>query len=168
MRRKANTMAASFNGQTPTLKYLFRAYFEDGHIIDQSFDDKSGLDSQKSAFYDVLEYEKKNPLKVFCLFNYEPGSKSFQDCYKVDLRTGLFSMNLGGAYKEFNIADQNFVPTEPLRLIYFRENRIEQNVKKESGKPDEVIEQRMYINRYFIGWQTTVDGKNVQRTIAIT
>lgn len=152
-------MASIFNGKSLKLKYLFTAYFEDGTLIDQG-DDKSLLDEKRSRFFDVLEYEKTSKLVRFSLISAEVGEGILTDEYSVDLTTGVFSVN--GV--EFEACDQNFIPTEPLRIVYFRETRVEKNVMTTTGK---VISERFYVNKYYIGWQTTYNGTNYQRTIAI-
>ncbi|HYD35550.1 MAG TPA: hypothetical protein VD999_05760 [Vitreimonas sp.] len=152
-------MATQFGDKKLKLKYLFTAFFEDGHVISQTPEDVSTIDPEKrSAFFDVLEYEKKSKLMAFNLLN--PVLKEY---IEVNLNTGEFDVH--GI--KINIADQNFEPTEPLRLVYFRETRIESDVKMIAGQKDDLLAQRFYVNNYFIGWQTTVDGKNVQRTIAL-
>lgn len=153
-------MASIFNGQSTTLKYLFTAFFEDGHTIEQTPEDVSTIEPEKrSAFFDVLAYEQKSPLIEFALYNLEE-----RKAISVDLKTGLFTSVLGDQRIEFNIADQLFEKEAPFRLIYFRENRVEQLVGNNTG---EIKNQRFYINRYFIGWQTTWNNENYQRTIAI-
>ena len=147
-------MASSYNGKTLTLNYRFVAIFADGHQIIQSPEDESKLDPEKrSAFYDVLEYEKNFPLVRFVLNEEGYGVLGRERTQVfVDLTTGLFTVN--GV--EINIADQNFIPTEPLRLIYFRETHVQQTMNQQTGVRGG---DTFYINRYFIGWQTTVNNQ---------
>lgn len=152
-------MPATLGGTTPKLKYLFTATFQDGTVIEQG-DDKSLIDPEgkKSRFFDVLEYEKKSPLIKFSLKHTILGLAANE--VSVDLVTGKFSMN----GSEFDVADQNFIATEPLRIVYFRETQKQQDVHV---KTHTIVEERHFINRYFIGWQTTWLGKNYQCVIGI-
>lgn len=157
-------MTSNFNEQKLKLKYLFTAIFEDGTVIKQTQDDVSVIDPKKrSAFYDVLEYEKKSKLVQFEIDNAHLAYYDTFEDVRIDLKTGLFLVN----NLQIDITDQLFYPTEPLKLIYFRETRIETDVIKESGKADEIKSQRFYINRYFVGWETMYNGKKYQRTIAL-
>lgn len=133
------------------LKYLFTAEYEDGSTYVQPEDDISRLhkgteDFTPSSFRDV----KQDELVAFSL-------SDGKDTYKVDLRTGDFSVN----GKEISLHEQNFDPyCNDLKLIYFREVRKEFN----SGTG----EVAHYINKYFMGWQCTdKDGKNHQLTIGV-
>ncbi len=152
-------MASTYNGKSLKLKYLFTAFFEDGTVIEQTSQDKSIVEPLKSAFYDVLEYEKKSPLKSFLLTHYD----NVENYVLVNLKDGTFNVN----GQPIEIADQNFLPETPFKLIYFRETRIEIDLSKQVGKEDEAKEERFYINRFFIGWQSTWKNQNYQRTIAV-
>ncbi len=86
----------------------------------------------------------------------------------VDLRNGAFLIN-GTA---INIHNQYFEPEKyPLELVYFRETRVEQEkkgtVQEDGSVLEEIIGMRHYVNRYFIGWRTEVNGKNKQVTLAV-
>lgn len=153
-------MPAMLGGTAPKLKYLFTATFQDGTVIQQDEQDKSPNDPEgkKSQFWDVLEYEKHSPLIKFSLKKKILGLAANEA--SVDLLTGKFSIN----GTEFDVADQNFVITQPLRIVYFRETQKQQDVHV---KTHTVIEERHFINRYFIGWQTTWLGKNYQCAIGI-
>lgn len=135
------------------LKYLFRAEFSDGSIYDQTQEDQSLTEPLRSAFYDVLQREED--LIKFTLVG--EGHE-----YSVDLRDGHFEVD--GV--SIDIAEQNFVPLEPLRVVFFREVR--QEFEHGGFLNPDVKPIRRYVNRYFIGWQTTIKGKNHQRTIAVT
>lgn len=148
-------MASTHNGQTLSLEYLFTAYFEDGHVIEQDLDDISTIEpGKRSSFFDVLAYETTSPIKVFIL-------RSDKQQFAVDLQTGHFYVSAN----KIDIADQNFIPDpkHPFKLIYFRETRKETDVNMNN----DIVKERFYINRYFIGWETKWKGKNYQRTIAI-
>lgn len=146
------------------LRWLFTAYFEDGHIIRQDMDDtsKTRTDGSGSAFTDVLAYE--SPLIAF-----ELGRVDDNQIVTVDLRSGAFIVN-GTPLVAHN---QYFEPLKyKLELVYFRETRIDQNTKQtvqEDGsiKEEKLGSPRHYVNRYFIGWKTEVNGKEKQTTIAV-
>jgi hypothetical protein len=136
------------------LKWLFRAIFSDGTILNQPEDDRSqnhveGAEHNPSAFSDVLAREDE--LVAFSLYNPDT-----DETIAVDLRNGLFTVN--GV--TIAIHDQYFVPEEhKLRLIYFRESRIDFQGDV----------QNRYVNRYFIGWQCTdSSGRNKQTTLAVS
>lgn len=153
-------MAASLNGQKPKLKYLFVATFLDGRVIKQNLEDKSSVVETKSMFYDVLSYEEVSPLISFEM--QEQGVFGIiANRFSVDLVTGKFKVN----DLEFDIADQDFIPQTALKIVFFRETFMEQDV---SQKTHQVVGQRLYVGRYFIGWQTTWRNENYQRTIAIS
>lgn len=136
-------------------KWLFIAEFEDGTVIKQDQEDKSKTKKKGSIFTDVLAYEKTSKLVFFTLEQVETHEMAY-----VDLGTGAFSIN----GTPFNAHEQNFDATSAdLRLIYFRETRVERVVNAKN----EQVDGRHYINRYFIGWQTTVHNKNHQATIAV-
>ena len=154
-------MASVHDGKKLSLKYLFRAKFADGVIIKQTPEDQSKDKENpfKSAFYDVLEHEKVSPVVSFELR--EAGVPSLVgDRIEVDLKTGVFKIN----FVEVNIADQNFEPQAPLKLIYFRETRLDTFVGNNTG---ETKGSDFYINRFFIGWETTYLNKKYQRTLAV-
>lgn len=147
-----------------SLRWLFRAEFADGHVIEQDPDDTchSRTDGTGSAFTDVLAYGK--PV-IFGLYNVENPSESAI----VDLITGNFSVN-GTALA---IHNQMFEPQNySLELVYFRESRANMTVVatvQEDGsiKQEKVGNTQQFVNRYFIGWQTTIHGKTKQSTIAV-
>lgn len=132
------------------LDYLFTAEYEDGSIFVQPLDNKSknhddNAEHNPSAYSDI----DQDKLVRFTL-------TGKGHVYSVDLKTGFFTID----DVQFTAADQNFVPCNPLRLIYFREIRKTFNVEM-----DEIDH---YVNRYFIGWQTNdEEGKNIQHTIGV-
>lgn len=137
------------------LSWLFVADFEDGTSIVQDQDDKSltRTDGTGSTFTDVLAHKSK--LISFCLINKDTDSE-----VTVDLTSGIFVVN----GTPIALHDQFFEPDKhDLRLIYFRETKAEQNI----GGDGSVLSTAHYVNRYFIGWQTTVKGKNVKATLAV-
>lgn len=162
-------MSASYNGKKAFLKYLFTATFADGHVIKQTQEDASelvppipdenGILQGKNRMYDVTEYEKTSPLVTFTL--QEAGLMGIvANKVELDLTTGDFTIN----GLRIGIAEQLFMTKEPLKIIYFKEGQIQTVISQKTG---ETIEERHFINRFFLGWQTTVNGKNVQETICV-
>jgi len=94
---------------TPQLNYLFVAEFDDGTFIEQTPEDQSHTRDGKSALYDV---QSKTGLIRFSLVSVNDNPNVFT----VDLRDGLFELN--GV--PFGVHEQYFIPTSPLRLIYWR------------------------------------------------
>lgn len=146
-------------------RWLFTAEFADGTTIEQDQEDKSKTrtDGTGSTFSDVLARE--NDLVAFHLYHV-----SGKEAASVDLRTGAFVIN----GTPFHAHEQYFEPTQnKLRLVYFRETRINNDVLSTvlvDGSIDrqDGLNPRHFVNRYFIGWQTTTKaGKNVQHTIAV-
>lgn len=135
------------------LKYLFSCLMKDGTIIDQTQEDVSPTNSEKSAFYDVNQ--RLDDVVQFILVSQE----SDPICYGVNLQTGEFLVN-GHA---FTAQDTSLteLPTDPqYRLIYFRRVKLHFNAA--------TLEQTGKSIVYYIGWQTTdADGKNRQQTIAV-
>lgn len=147
------------------LKWLFVAFFADGSSIIQDQEDKclTRTDGTGSTFTDVLAKESQ-------LSHFELQHVDGKQAITVDLRTGTFIVN----GTPLQVHDQNFdAIAHELRLVYFRESRVDQQQKATvqtdmSIKYEDVGKPRHYVNRYFIGWQTTtVHGKNIQHTIAV-
>lgn len=146
-------------------RWLFTAEFEDGTTIVQDQEDKSTTrtDGTGSTFTDVLAREDE--LVAFHLYHVNG-----KEAASVDLRTGAFVIN----GTPFHAHEQFFEPTQnKLRLVYFRETRINNDVlstvlEDMTVDVQDGLNPRHFINRYFIGWQTTTKaGKNVQQTIAV-
>lgn len=172
----------------PHLEWLFIAYFRDGSVIQQTQDDKPKEQPEGSAFTDVLARARATDLVAFEL-RHEDGVK----VATVDLQTGNFVV--GGI--PFCAHNQHFDPDardlvfdeagEPvldedgqqltkrrynLELIFFREVKHDQQMLATvqddmSIKEEPIGEPNHYVNRYFIGWQTEVQGKMKQVTIAV-
>lgn len=135
---------------TPQLDWLFTAYFSEGNWLDQTQEDIS-QNGEGSAFTDVMA--RKDELVAFELINDDQS-------VHLNLKTGVFTVN----GTPLVIHDQHFDPSKhKLRLIYFRETRAERDLNDK----EEVVGQRHFVNRYFIGWQTTANGKNKQYTLAV-
>lgn len=143
------------------LKWLFVATFADGTTIAQTQEDKSLTEEGKSAITDVW---KRDDLVNFALHHVDG-----QQTVLVDLKVGYFVVN-GVPVVAHN---QYFEPERyPLELVYFREVRAHQDViatVQDDGSVDvgDPHNQVSYINRYFLGWKTTVNGKDKQVTIAV-
>lgn len=143
----------------PELFYLFEADFNDGTTYIQGTDDESIDTPGKNAFYDILQREDE----VIRFHMVGQGHR-----YTVDLRDGHFEVD--GV--PFEIHDQMLAPLN-LRLVYWKEMRAEQDIKatvnKDMGIDEEVMAERNYINRFFIGWKCYDRKKKpVQYTIAIS
>lgn len=142
------------------LRWLFAAHFKDGSELVQTQEDKSTTKESGSAFTDVLA--RAEELVAFSLFNGETE-------VLVDLITGNFVVN--GV--PVSIHNQYFNPEKyKLELVYFRETRVERvsqsTIQEDSTVTEEQIgDVRHYVNRYFIGWKTRVNGKDKQVTLAV-
>lgn len=148
------------------LQWLFIAFFKDGSTINQTPLDRSyrhdeNKEANPSAFTDVLEREED--LVAFELHHID-GDK----IASVYLDTGLFAVN--GV--PLQLHEQNFEPeNHALKLVYFRENRIDRVINGVVNEDMSVSQEdagiRHYVNRYFIGWTTEVNGKEKQVTLAV-
>ncbi len=132
--------------QQEPLKYLFTCHLTDGTVINQAPDNKPTLSATGSAFTDVAN--RIDEVEFFQISGEE-------EQYAVDLTNGLFYIN----GKEVCVSDPSTIIPEDVkrRLIYFRRNRIHFSGDGQEKDPIE----------YFIGWQATVNGKNIQQTISI-
>jgi len=149
------------------LDWLFVAFFANGYTIQQTHDDKclTRDDGTGSAFTDVRERNERDHDLVAFELRHIDGDKAVM----VDLKTGAFMAN--GI--PMHLHNQNFDPTKyDLKLIYFRETRVDQNVKATilddmSVSQKQIGDLHHYVNRYFIGWETEVNGKKKQQTLAV-
>lgn len=135
-------------------QWLFKAEFADGHVIEQDLDDTchSRDDGTGSAFSDVLAYGRPVAFSLHHVDGIQMAG--------VDLKTGNFVVN----NTPICIHNQNFEPQKyELELVYFRETRAEATMNPDQ----EIVGTRHFVNRYFIGWQTQVNGKNKQVTLAV-
>jgi hypothetical protein len=132
------------------LGYLFECHFSDGTMLQQTAEDVSQIASSeehKSAFYDVMQ--RIDDVIVF-------GIVDPNHTYSVDLRDGHFEID-GLA---FTIHDKEDLPPDAkYRLVYFRRRTEAVTLGYVQAQTSSVA--------YHIGWQTTVDGKNYQKTIAV-
>jgi hypothetical protein len=140
------------------LKYLFECLFEDGTTIIQTPEDVSVIDPARSSFYDVAQ--RLDQVRAFALYSHE-GREVF-----VDLETGEFRVN--GVVFRVDTGDELTERMRdgetvcecrrtPRRLIYARRHTHAMTTGQEASHS--VV--------YRVGWQATVDGKNVQQVIEI-
>jgi hypothetical protein len=134
------------------LKFLFEAHFSDGSQIQQTPEDISATDPTKSAFYDVAQ--RLDDVVYFGIFN--PSRPT--ETYVVDLKNGHFEI-CGVPITAHQQSAENFPPDTKFRLVYFRKVTRHFN-------PADMLETGVEM-AFHIGWQCTVDGKNVQQTIAV-
>jgi hypothetical protein len=125
------------------LKYLFTAEYDDKTIFQQTQDDISKINPEKSAFYDI----DHSRLKYFELKDVT------QDYYAgVDLTDGSFWIN------GITFSLHEDLPIKDLRLIYFRRNKLHFNIGYE------LMDKQ---TTYLLGWQCTIDNKNYKRYIEL-
>lgn len=129
------------------LTHLFECHFADESVLIQSPDDISTIDPTRSAFYDVQQ--RLDEVIVF-------GVCSADHTFVVDLRDGHFEID--GV--PFDVHGDDDLPEgdHKYRLVYFRRNW--QTVNVGTGE-------QFHEMHYFVGWQTTINGKNYQRTISV-
>jgi hypothetical protein len=131
------------------LKYLFEATFNDGSTITQTEADVSPNDPRKSAFFDVL-----NRLDDVVLFRILSSTATAS----VDLATGVFDVN--GVTLQAQDPTRQIPADAKRRLIYFR--NVRQNLHITNDGKTQSTEMSFHI-----GFQATVNGENVQQTIAL-
>lgn len=128
------------------LKYLFTAIYNDGTEYNQTPEDISVQNPTKSCFFDV----DQERLVRFIL-------RCEGKIISVDLSNGEFWINgisLSGIKFNKDDAEYSFenLSSSKLRLIYFRRRT--------------VLSNSPYVDTsYLIGWQTTIDGRNVKRIL---
>jgi hypothetical protein len=136
-------MATQFNDQAFKLKYYFKCEYKDGSIFEQNEEDVSLTDPKRSAFFDIRQ---KDVARFWLEGN---GHK-----YLVDLTTGLFEIDGNLIH-----VGEDLPAIDPVRrLIFFRRHAHQFNLDHEEVG---------HFVRYFIGWQTTINGKNYKQTIAV-
>jgi hypothetical protein len=114
----------------PVLRYLFRAEFADGYVIEQTSEDISALPEGGSAFRDVERYE--SPLKTFSLIGQG-------NTWMLDLHDRVFYLN-GNA---FAISNPEQWLTD-LKIVYKRRRK-----EAKTG----IIEQPSQILFYMMGYE---------------
>lgn len=135
----------------PQFRWLFIADFSDGSELKQTPED---VLPDSNQFKGVVE--RLDDLKAFSLAHVDR-----TQLVTVDLVTGNFIVN----GTPVCIHNQRFDPSRyKLELVYFRE-KVESQTR--SVRSSEVLEEQSFVSRYFIGWKTTVNGKDKQVTLAV-
>jgi hypothetical protein len=154
------------------LTYLFRAHFTDGSVFDQTQDDTARLSHPRkgtgSSFTDLLwllehggRHRKGKTLAAFELRK----PKARKPFAAVHLDTGRFEVN--GIDFSVSEDDLETASSTERRLIYYRlvtrhRSADFDNTGAQFSEWRERVE-----TRFVIGWQATLDGRNVQRTIGL-
>lgn len=134
------------------LKYTFTATFKDGSSYMQNSEDGARIGSSGSSFTDLLELEKRG--QVIERFKLDGEGHT----YSVDLGTGEFQFD-GNTLWVTDETERLPVDAE-LRLVYFRRNTIRRII----GGGQTRVEQA---RRYYLGWQTTVEGRNIKALLGV-
>lgn len=132
-------------------KYLFEATYKDGIVYSQGADDTSLFVTGKNAFYDIL-YEPHKPIEELVEFSLKGDGHT----YSVNLRDGHFEID-GVAIQVGDDMPLDHDKCE-FRLIYFKRHTHHMNLN---------FVEKEHLIKYFIGWQTTIQGKNYQQTISV-
>ena len=128
-------------GNPMPLKYLFKVEYLDGTIYEQNPEDISISDTKRSCFYDVKQEEVK---KFYLIGN--------GNTFCIDLTDGHFEVNkVHFKFHEEELKD--------FRLIFWRRHTHTLNAMNMNQLTHEVV--------YRFGWQTTLDGENIQRVMEI-
>jgi hypothetical protein len=133
-----------------SLSYLFEAHLNDGSVIQQTPEDVSKTDPDRSAYYDVIQ--RLSDVQVFGLFN-------DNHTYVVDLRDGHFEVD-GVPLNVGSEEDIELMPDQKFELVYFRRHMHVTAVGAQL--PVELS----HSVEYFLGWTTEVNGKQIRRTIS--
>ncbi len=151
-----------------TLKYLFRAEYRDGSVIEQTHEDRSAIDPEKrNCFYDVLNGER--PLSELKTFSIHGEGHS----YLVDLTDGHFEVD-GVAFFMHEACDKSVDPMQvtenvnlrDFRLVYYIANAKTFSADVQDGKIIGMKESG-HIRTWHLGWQCTVDGENYQKIMRV-
>lgn len=138
------------------LKYLWVAYFEDGHYIEQPLDDHYSKHDETaihnpSAFRDIQDYEKVSPVVTFSL--YDPKNHNF---FRVDLRNGTTEFVRDGVQTVRWSLEKPGEHITNRQLIYYRTRTLD------------LISGDQSIVSYTMGYKgTDHKGHVVERTITI-
>ena len=134
----------------PELTWFFTATHRDGSVVKQTREDISLTKENGSAFSDV-------DLDTVVEFSLRRG---MLNGVSVNLVSGDFKVN----GQVISLKDQ-FEVVGKLKLIYYRDTRIERDL---NATGDE-IDQRHFVYGYYIGWEARdVKGKTIKRTIMVT
>jgi hypothetical protein len=103
-----------------SVKYLFRAYFEDGTQLDQPPDDSSAIDPQRSASYDLRVRSQGDALAQLVLL-----ARSGRAVASVHQKTGLFMISGLGFLMPGAPLPKGFawVEGDPAQGSYYRTHR---------------------------------------------
>jgi hypothetical protein len=151
-----------------SLSYLFRAYFTDGSSFEQKPEDTARLNHKRkgegSAYTDLLYLteRKRNPKTVAAFALCDPEGQGIAAVY---LETGHFELCGNGFYA----GDDGLgalPPSVERRLVYFRVVTQERTQSFVDGEPLGASTDVTRI-RYFLGWQATINGRNVQHVIGL-
>ena len=152
--------------KTQLFSWLFVAFFEDGTIIRQT----EAVEQGHSMMIDVTAKQKESPLVAFELWHIDGDKK-----VTVDLKTGAFIVNGIPLQAQSDFAFENPKPFDPskheLKLEYWRTRR-EQLTQTATMQEDgsvitESVQLPSQIDRYFVGWSTTIDGERKQAILAV-
>lgn len=155
---------------TQKLKYLFRAEFLDGSVYSQNPEDVSLTDPKRSCFYDVLELEKERGRVTRFMLGYQHPHKAFSNLIlgvmSVDLLTGAFEAHNSEDSIVFFAGDPRdrlpHVAGLEYRLIFFRRHTIHSH-----PLPDGGLQMGAGGIEFHLGWQVTIEGRNVQNTVVL-
>lgn len=128
------------------LKYLFKAELRDGSVFEQPADDHSELEPERrTAFFDLLEISKENPIQKFSISNGE-------QTLLVDLLDGHFELNGVVILPQSHVIP---IDNPTYKLIYHRTMQRHFNVDYDQVGVECV--------GTFVGWEVTIkvieDGK---------
>lgn len=127
------------------LKYLFRATFADGSVINQNQEDQSLLNPQRSRYYD-LQFES-SPLVTFELLG--PDGRLL-----VDLRDGHFELPNGAR----SSVPSDIPPGGEYELLFFRDH-----LHNFTSGLQEIGHQV----KYRVGWTYRVNDKTYQNFVEV-
>ena len=138
------------------LKYLFEATFKDGTVYKQNKEDISITDPKRSCFYDITQ--KLDQVAQFTLISQV---NVIPQRYTVDLITGLFHIR-GKAIQ----VGEDIIGKK--KLIFYRRHR-EHTTATYELKSGKILSSEPSGSElmYFIGFESRLKGKKVERTIGI-
>lgn len=138
-----------------TLRYLFRALFEDGTEIEQTPEDVSCVDPRKSAFYDVISKTNSR----LCFFQI---SDSHGNSFSVNLQDGHFEANNLPMWLQ-PVATDTIPPGGRYELIYCRDHRHQFQI----GGDGAVQEDNHQVG-FRIGWNYAApDGRTYTQCLVV-
>lgn len=147
---------------TPELHWLFSAHFDDGSVIVQDPEDRVStpegieLKHNGSSMTDVVAAQESGR-KLIC---FELHHTERDEHLTVDLTTGAFVLN----GTPFELHDPGQPVDTPPALFFEREVQVHRVLSLQDGSE---VGRQHFINRYHLGWTTTVDGAAKRVTVAI-